>query len=114
MNNFKRLLVIMRITIETDPIRRKSRYLKLLRKYILLNFVSKELIITIPKQKSSVYFRYIYGKRWKKEYADFNGVKYCNAYSHFSEEIFEEVLKMLDYSITQKEEKTDKWIYCIN
>lgn len=114
MNNFQRLNEIRKVTKKMDPRRRKYKYLKFLRKYILLNFFDSELVIVIPKQESSVYFRDVYGSKWRAEYEKVNGVRYKDVYSHFSVEIFEEVLKILDYSIVQKKEKVDKWMYCIN
>ena len=114
MNNFQRLKKIKRVTKKMDPRRRKYRYLKFLRKYILLNFFENEIIIVIPKQESSAYFRNVYGSRWRGEYARINGVKYNEVYSHFSEEIFEDTLKSLSYSINKKEENLNEWLYYIN
>lgn len=114
MNNFQRLKEIKKVTKKMDHRRRKYKYLKLLKKYILFNYFEDEITIEIPKQESSVYFRYVYGRRWKKEYVESNGFKYSNTYSRFSQEVFEEVLKSLDCNISQKEDKDDRWTYCIN
>lgn len=114
MNNFQRLKEIEKISKGMDHRKRKYKYLKLLKKNILLNFFKEDFVIVIPKQESSKYFRDVYGSKWRVEYERINGVRYNEAYSHFSEELFEETLKSLKYIINEKEENLEDWIYYIN
>lgn len=113
MKNFNRLTLIFSLLPRTDPRKRKYMYLKLLEKEIIFNYFSKKIIICIPKQESSQYFRYTFGRRWKKEYKNKNGIRYKNVYSHFSEEIFFDILEVLEYRVEEMYEDDKYWKYCI-